>query len=143
MTDDDGQTPLHHAARSGAPEAVLTRLIKYIPHSQDAKKKRQDIIDDATLRRRLEARDGGSRTALHWAAMNGHRGAVKVLLELGADVGAQDGEGEDAVGIAERLARCGAAERGGGVRSSVFGDIARMVGGRGTTKNVSKYLVKT
>ncbi|KAJ3211805.1 hypothetical protein HDU67_004278 [Dinochytrium kinnereticum] len=138
VTDEDGQTPLHHAARSGAPPTVMEKLL----HHPLPTIKPKPTVDDATLHRRLECRDAGSRTPLLWAAMNGHRGCVKVLMENGADVSARDCEGEDAVLIAERLARCGAGERGGGVRSSVFGDIARIVGGRGTTKSVGRFVGK-
>ncbi|KAI8921913.1 hypothetical protein DFJ77DRAFT_3476 [Powellomyces hirtus] len=67
--DDNRQTPLHHAARSGAPAAVLTLLLNESPNP-------------ATV---LEMRDTWGRTALHWAVVNGHRNAVSVLLEWGAD----------------------------------------------------------
>ncbi|KAJ3113128.1 hypothetical protein HDU96_003763 [Phlyctochytrium bullatum] len=165
LSDDDGQIALHHAARSGAPESVIRRLATWSATGAGGAsgggaggRKKQSgtsggkhggavfsstaLADEATVRRRLEARDKGGRTPLLWAAMNGHRGAVKELVDLGADTGARSAAGEDAVMIAERLARCGAQERGAGVRSSVFGDIARLVGGRGTTKNVSKYIEK-
>ncbi|KAJ3102032.1 hypothetical protein HDU97_000874 [Phlyctochytrium planicorne] len=149
MADDEGQTPIHHASRSGAPENVLKRILTFPLPSESGSSKSKKVknqmpttANDATLQERLEARDLGGRTPLHWAAMNGHRGVVKVLVDFGADVAVKDLAGEDPVTVAERLARCGAAERGGGVRSSVFGDIARVLGGRGTTKNVSKFIQK-
>ena len=42
----------------------------------------------------------GGATALHRAAQAGHAGAVKLLLENGADAGARDGEGRTAAEMA-------------------------------------------
>lgn len=38
---------------------------------------------------------------MHWAALNGHLGAVKALVGGGADVGVLNGRGQDAVFAAE------------------------------------------
>ncbi|KAJ3155421.1 hypothetical protein HDU86_004323 [Geranomyces michiganensis] len=120
------QTPLHHAARSGAPTAVLTALLSASP-------------DAPAL---LAARDQWGRTALHWAVVNGHRGCVAALLEAGADRKAVDDAGEGAVEMAERRARCGASERGAGVVASVFADIAKLLGGSGTTSSVKRFVTE-
>ncbi|KAJ1560114.1 hypothetical protein HK405_008179 [Cladochytrium tenue] len=135
--DDDGQMPLHHAARSGAPRAVLELLL-----AQPGVAKAQATAASAV--------DRWGRTPLHWAAANGRRDAVAVLLEAsggdrGALLGARDAAGETAREIAERRARCGvqrpaAGAGGGGERlpASVFGDIARLLGGSGTTASVRR-----
>ncbi|KAI9315782.1 hypothetical protein DFJ73DRAFT_384404 [Zopfochytrium polystomum] len=123
--DDFQQTPLHHAARSNAPAAVLAHLLRILPGSEHA------------------PRDVYGRTPLHWAVVNGHLGCVKVLVEAGTgDVGAFDKAGETAREMAERRARCGAAERGAGRPASVFGAIAALVGGSGGTASLKKYAKK-
>lgn len=118
--DDNGQVPLHHAARSGASKTVISFLIDQCPNS-------------------LGIQDKWGRTSLHWAAVNGHGEAVRALMEMGSDPTLPDLEGETPRDIAERRARCGASERGDGVRSSVFGDIAKTLGGSGTTKSVGRF----
>ncbi|KAJ3068414.1 hypothetical protein HDU98_008401 [Podochytrium sp. JEL0797] len=122
QTDDNGQSTLHHAARSGAPNSVV-----------------EFLLDTVASPRFLDMKDSWGRSALHWASVNGHGGVVKVLLARGADAKIKDKEGEDALEIAERRARCGEQARGG-LRSSVFGDIAKSLGGSGGTKNVSRFL---
>ncbi|KAJ3226088.1 hypothetical protein HDU81_007478 [Chytriomyces hyalinus] len=122
--DDLGQTSLHHASRSGAPNAVIHFIVETAGESI------------------ISMQDSWGRTPLHWAVVNGHGGCVRVLMELGADVKARDSAGEDALEIAERRARCGEAARGGGVRASVFGDIAKVLGGSGSTKNVGRFIGK-
>ncbi|KAI8844674.1 hypothetical protein BJ741DRAFT_589061 [Chytriomyces cf. hyalinus JEL632] len=122
--DDHGQTALHHASRSGAPNAVIHFIYETAGESI------------------ILMQDSWGRTPLHWAVVNGCGGCVRVLMELGADVKARDSAGEDALEIAERRARCGEAARGGGVRASVFGDIAKVLGGSGSTKNVGRFIGK-
>jgi ankyrin repeat protein len=121
-TDHHSQTCLHHAARFGAGKAVVSLLLQVLPQTA------------------LNQPDAFGRTPLHWATVNGHRTTVSMLLEVGADVRVKDEAHETALQIAERRARCGAAERGGGVRPSVFGDIATLLGGRADTENVKKYI---
>ncbi|KAI9335540.1 hypothetical protein BDR26DRAFT_822535, partial [Obelidium mucronatum] len=104
--DDNGQSPLHHASRAGAPNAVVGFLL--------------DLVGSQGEKRLLDLKDEWGRTALHWASVNGHGGIVKVLIARGADAKLKDKDGEDALEIAERRARCGEALRGGGLRSSVF-----------------------
>jgi ankyrin repeat protein len=50
----------------------------------------------------VAARDSSGNTILHYAARNGHRDLVNLLLELGADRAAQNTAGERAADIAER-----------------------------------------
>jgi uncharacterized protein len=49
----------------------------------------------------VNAQNQAGNTALHWAALNGHLEAVKVLLEHGADPTITNGRGHDAVYEAE------------------------------------------
>jgi ankyrin repeat protein len=79
--------------------------------------------------------DRWGRTPLHWAVVNGHRTAVAVLLENGADVSKSvpDHGNETALQVAERRAQCRAQDRPDGLRPSVFGDIATQLGGRAKT----------
>jgi hypothetical protein len=65
---------------------------------------------------------------------------VAKLLECGADRKRVDDKGETPLAIAERRARCGAKERPEGMGASVFGDIAKLLGGSGSTKRVSAYI---
>ncbi|KAJ3110140.1 hypothetical protein HK100_003138 [Physocladia obscura] len=133
QTDLNEQTALHYAARSGAPNAVLEFLVDITITTGTVRTQKRRILDQ---------KDVWGRTPLHWAAVNGHSGCVKVLVALGADVKMKDAEGEDALEIAERRARCGEALRGSGIRASVFGDIAKILGGSGATKSVSRFLQK-
>jgi ankyrin repeat protein len=50
------------------------------------------------------------RTALHWAANNGHRAAAEFLLAHGADVGARDKAGETPLDRAEAMGHADLAE---------------------------------
>ncbi|KAJ3413260.1 hypothetical protein HDV05_008246 [Chytridiales sp. JEL 0842] len=120
-TDSNFQTPLHHAARSGAGTTFVSFLIAHAPTT-------------------LNSKDEWGRTPLHWASINGHSSAVKTLLENEANEKLVDSSGETALEMAERRARCGANERGAGVRSSVFGDIAKVLGGSGGTKSVKRFV---
>ena len=70
------------------------------------------------------------RTALMWAACNGHGGCVHALLDVCASESLVDAAGESAVAIAERRAQCGASAG----RASVWAAIAAALGGAGTTK---------
>ena len=56
--------------------------------------------NEVTLRI-LNAQNKAGNTALHWAALNGHLEAVKVLLEEGADPTITNQRGHDAVYEAE------------------------------------------
>lgn len=49
----------------------------------------------------LDAHNAAGNTPLHWAALNGHLEAVKVLVGAGADVRVRNGAGREAVGEAE------------------------------------------
>ena len=83
--------------------------------------------------------DKWGRTPLHWASINGHRGVCVYLssIEEGSvSLGVRDHRGETPIDCAERRALCSAKERPDGARSSVWGDIATLLGGSGTTKHL-------
>ncbi|TPX58033.1 hypothetical protein SpCBS45565_g08091 [Spizellomyces sp. 'palustris'] len=122
-TDDNGQTPLHHAARGGAPCTIIELLMHASPNPNNY----------------IHTTDSWTRTPLHWAVVNGWRTTVAALLAWGANPKLPDKNNETCIDIAERRARCGAAERGGGVGASVFGDIARLLGGSGRTAVVGRF----
>ena len=91
----------------------------------------------------LNAKDRFGRTPLHWAVINGHGDLVSALLAFGADGTAKDDEGETALQMAERRALCAAGDaRGGMGPPSVWGGIAKLLGGSGSTKNLEKKGVK-
>ncbi|KNC97577.1 uncharacterized protein SPPG_07049 [Spizellomyces punctatus DAOM BR117] len=123
-TDDNGQTPLHHAARGGAPSTIIDLLMQSSPNPALY----------------IHTTDTWTRTPLHWAVVNGWRTTVAALLAWGANPKLRDKNHESCIEIAERRARCGANERGAGVGASVFGDIARMLGGSGRTVVVGRFV---
>ncbi|KAK3256894.1 hypothetical protein CYMTET_33995, partial [Cymbomonas tetramitiformis] len=130
--DDDKQSVLHHAARSGAPLKVLNVLLERM-HADKAVQAAEKCLGTQLV----DWTDRWRRTALHWAVVNGHRAVVVWLMEAGANVKLRD-EKETALEIAERRARCGASERPDNARASTWGDIAKLLGGSGSTKNLKK-----
>lgn len=126
--DEDGLSPLHHAARCGAGRRVVQALLDA---AAAVKKKGASPGSAASL---LDARDSWGRTPLHWAVVNGHRVPAEALLSAGASGAVSDNEGETPLAIAERRARCGAQDRPDGLRPSVFADLATLLGGSGATQ---------
>ena len=133
--DDDKQSALHYAARAGAAAGAVEWLM--------------DTAETLQTQKRLgfgvrvafsEWRDVWGRTAMHWAALNGHGAVVAVLLKKGASPKVADARGETPVALAERRALCSARERPDGERASRWGDIATLLGGAGTTKHLKKSL---
>ena len=90
----------------------------------------------------LDTKDAWGRTPLHWAALNGHSTAVACLLKAGASSKHIDFAGETALEMVERRAKCSASERDPGVPSSVFGGIAKVLGGSGSTKGLAAKGIK-
>eukprot|EP00854_Cymbomonas_tetramitiformis_P004114 gene4114-5089_t len=121
--DDDKQSVLHHAARSGAPLKVLNVLLERM-HADKAVQ---------VTRRRQGSRQGTT----HYSSYVASWAVVVWLMEAGANVKLRD-EKETALEIAERRARCGASERPDNARASTWGDIAKLLGGSGSTKNLKK-----
>ena len=135
--DDDEQSALHaRAARAGAAAGAVEWLV--------------DTAETLRSQRRLgfgkssaafsEWRDVWGRTAMHWAALNGHGAVVAVLLKKGASPRVADARGETPVALAERRALCSARDRPDGERASRWGDVAALLGGAGTTKHLKKSL---
>lgn len=83
-----GLAPLHAAARSGNPEALIALLEAGVP---------------------ADSRDSKGRTAMHWAAYEGRIGAMETLLSAGADISARDSEGRTPLDAARLGERKGAA----------------------------------
>ena len=129
--DEDGQTPLHVAARNGASRSILEQIL--LLSKKKEKNSSTSIINDV---------DKFKRTPLHWACVNGHKNTVVSLLEFGADLTKTDEVGETALLICERRALCASTERANGDRPSVFADIATVLGGSGSTKNLTKKGIK-
>ena len=124
--DDDGQTPLHAAARYGASRALIGDYIMF--------SRKPDVL--------INARDGFKRTPLHWACVNGFKPTVMVLLEFGADKSLKDTNGETALDCAERRALCASNQRIPGERPSKWADIATVLGGGGSTKHLKAKGIK-
>jgi acyl-CoA synthetase (AMP-forming)/AMP-acid ligase II len=133
--DGNDQTIIHHAARANSPGNVFNWIME-----RWAKYKNIQNISSRNKIGVFDWTDKWDRTPLHWAAVNGHRNIVVKLLEVQADRKYKDKNGETAMEIAERRARCGAELRPNGLRPSVFGDIAKLLGGSGSTKKVSTYV---
>lgn len=82
-----GRTPLHLAAMLRAPRAAVAICAMLISH-----------------RAKVDLRDEGSNTPLHFAAMNQERGvfAARLLLTFGAEGYARNAEGDTPMSIAQR-----------------------------------------
>ncbi|CAL1170413.1 unnamed protein product [Cladocopium goreaui] len=79
VRDARGQSLLHAAARSGADQCV-----KYL--LQMAEKEKQGVRQrNGEARKLLEWSDRWARTAVHWAALNGHVEVLKLLLDAKAN----------------------------------------------------------
>ncbi len=140
QTDSSGQSVLHAAARSGQSRAVLNALLQGVRSQTGSRARALRAKGPMPL-----WKDKWGRTPLHWAAVNGHRGCCAYLLRECESAGAEsakvrDGAGETPLDAAERRALCSAAARPDGARSSVWGDIATLLGGAGTTKHLKAKL---
>eukprot|EP00929_Paragymnodinium_shiwhaense_P006814 TRINITY_DN110779_c0_g1_i1.p1 TRINITY_DN110779_c0_g1~~TRINITY_DN110779_c0_g1_i1.p1 ORF type:complete len:905 (-),score=157.26 TRINITY_DN110779_c0_g1_i1:15-2729(-) len=134
VADSEGQAALHHAARRGAGRKVMDLLLVYLEKAAGGKTKKPAAAS-ATVS--VDVADIWGRTPLHWAADNGHRVAVEVLMAAGAKRTATDKTGETPLQIAERRAQCRAQDRPTGMGASVFGDIATLLGGNAKTQRPS------
>ena len=130
-TDKDKQIPLHYAARLGACNQALEALSQSNVHRGG----QRNCTQDPSL---IDRKDSWGRTALFWGAINGIRPVVSHLLAEGADGSIVDSQGENAKDAAHRRAQCSAQSRAAGLGSSVYGDIATLLGGSGKTKSFKK-----
>ena len=140
--DHSRQSALHAAARVGASTKVLQALIEGFNHELLHAKSKTSKIMLKRMGPILEWKDAWGRTPLHWASVNGHRNVVSALLSHGASelIDVRDNAGETARDAAERRALCSAKERPDGASSSVWGDIAKLLGGSGTTRHLKQKL---
>lgn len=86
-----GQKDLHSRNKLTHPALLLT-LCKSLHNSSP---------QNPTMLALLNAQNAAGNTALHWACLNGHLEAVKVLLEQGSDPTITNQKGHDAVYEAE------------------------------------------
>jgi ankyrin repeat protein len=140
--DGTGASIFHHAARVGVSRSVLDFLLSLHRRQQDSRKGKRGKDSGPHP---LSWRDQFGRTPLHWATINGHRTVVQHLAtsyQAESLIEAVDNDGETAVMMAMRRARCGAEERGGRGGATVWGDIAGLLGGGGSTKEVRVFVPK-
>ena len=79
--DSLGTSALHHASTTGATK-IIRVLLSHNPSASTVLK------------------DSSGRTALHLAALHGHKIAGKILIKAGADINAQDGKGNTPLALA-------------------------------------------
>jgi ankyrin repeat protein len=85
MCNRFGQTPLHFAAIGGRDSEEREGVVRLLVRRGAA----------------LDARDADGHTALHVAAMFGHRRVGALLVRLGADPDAPDADGKTAAALAD------------------------------------------
>ena len=146
------ETLLHTCARGGGAPGVMGALLGQLQPGVVKRGGGGGGGGGGAVRKGIspELMDVHHRTPLHWAAMNGHADLVSMLCSQdvsGIDsiwpantmVAMKDAAGETAVQMAERRAVCAAADaRPEGMRQSVFGSIAKILGGSGGTQNLKK-----
>ncbi len=120
--DDDGVTPLHHAAAAGyvpctaallewgAQPTVLDRYGDTPLHVAAAHGSAEVVQLLLARGTSVSARNSDGWAPLHCAASGGSARVVKMLLAHSANPGVQDGDGETALHHAARLGRTAAAK---------------------------------
>ena len=138
-SNNEGQTIVHFAARSGVSKTAFALIVELYCQASVARCSRKSKGKSSLVSPKppLDILDKWRRTPLHWAVINGHTSLVIALLEdYSCDASLRDAAGESALEMAERRARCGAAERPDGVGASLWGNIATILGGSGRTKSL-------
>merc|ERR1712083_545691 len=82
-------------------------------------------------------------TPLHWCVINGHENLVKYFYNVRkCDAKLlKDKDGETAIEMAERRALCAnSSDRGTGSAASLYGSIAKLLGGARSTKDLKGKL---
>jgi len=122
--DDNQQTAIHHAARTGCDARRLELLLGEW-HDATAAAGTAQLATAGTAQLATAETGAGAaagaaegdgnacgqldkwgRTPLHWATVNGHRDAIVALMQAGSDVWLKDYQRESAMDIAERRAEC-------------------------------------
>ena len=74
--------------------AIITEILTYLLHPTPLATAPPNTL-------LLNAQNMAGNTPLHWAALNGHLEAVKLLVNAGADMGMKNQAGKDALAEAE------------------------------------------
>jgi cytohesin len=90
--NNKGMTPLHVAASAGRADVAELLLAQGADVNAKDKVALGWVADAPSLLKSFYMM-GTGRTALHWAAVTGHKGVVDILLNHGADVNAADSKG--------------------------------------------------
>ena len=127
-TDDNQQTALHHAARTGGDAQCFEMLFRsYASSSAETAEtagtaetaqtaEMGEAAEAAEAAEADECTDGGAcglldkwgRLPLHWAIVNGHRDAMVALVEVGGSqtVWLRDFQNQSSMDLAEQRASC-------------------------------------
>ena len=87
MRDGNQHTIFHSAARAGQ-DLVLRRIVQRLKdeeqnRQEQQKQKQHGSSTSSSSNSVLNWRDRWSRTAVHWAVLNGHLSSLRILLEAG------------------------------------------------------------
>ncbi len=109
--DADGlgsQSSLLHYPAANGNVVIINYLLELITPSESAGE--HATTADKSAPELVNHKNVSGNTPLHWASMNGHLEAVKVLVAAGADPGVRNEAGRDAVVEAEMSGKEGSEE---------------------------------
>ena len=112
--DHNGQTAVHHFARTGGDTGCLQMLLTSwddatatsVPAPATTAATGGALENDQLHGGACGQQDKWGRTPLHWATANGHRDAIVALVEAGSDMWQEDNQRESSMALAERRAEC-------------------------------------